>query len=153
MDEAPAGAAQGHVYNGIVEEILGPVRDGVERPGHTAALGGIHGQELALLDDGAGDRVVEDALGQHHLDELAHADLALGVLGAELQRHRQSGPGVWREVVEASLAHLPEAASRHRQGDLQGLVVAGAANVEPDGDDAVVVGRLIFDPEGGANRA
>ena len=66
--------------------------------GHRLAVGGIADEILARLDQRPGDRVGEDALGQHGLEGRAEALLSDGVDGFEADDHRQSGPAVGGEV-------------------------------------------------------
>ena len=80
--------------------------DGVERAGDRAAVVRIGDQPLALLDHRARDRVMEDALRQHDLQQVAGGGLSDGVLGGQLDPHRQAGPGVRRQVVVADLLGL-----------------------------------------------
>ena len=71
--------------------------DGVEGAGHGAAVIGIGDQPLALLDHGAGDRVMEDALGQHE---------------SRRRRWWRSGRGrPWRSAESAPAGRPRDAAS------------------------------------------
>ena len=93
--------------------------------------------------------MMELALGQHRLDGLAVAGLAQRIDRLELDLDRESRPGMGRQIVIARSRRRLEmlAGKRQVEGErlARGVVLAGDDGL--DALDAVIVVRLVFEPQ------
>ena len=128
--------------------------------GHGGRGPGIFCQLPALVDDGAGDRVIEDPFGQGHRHRLALAGLAerIGCDNADLDR--QPGPGMRRQIVITGRLRVFQMQPGERQFELDRLLrrrisrlVARAMNNRLDALHSVIVAGAIIEPQRGARGA
>ena len=146
VDQPPLGRPDGQRHHHVVEIVIRPVVDLAQRADHRKPGGGIEGQLLAQLHQGARHRVVEDPLGQDRARRVALAALAERVARHQADLDRQAGPGVRRQVVEAHALGAREADAG--QGQVQfhrrHAWVVQALNERGDGAQAVVVLGQVF---------
>ena len=155
---SPIGGAQARIEVRLVGiEFVGRDGERIQGDGDPPAAGGIAGRQiLALLDQGARQRIGEDPRRQAEGDGLALADLAGGVARFQMRVHHQPGIGMGSQVIVIGLGHV--FGRRQRQIHHQrrtGAVMRG--HHQPRARYAIIVGgvernlhRLAF---GGAGRS
>ena len=88
--------AQSQIDVAILNELRRLVGQSLQSLQHAPPLARIGRQQTALLDNGAGQRFDEAALGHRHLQGLAAADVPRVILGDERQARAHARPRVRR---------------------------------------------------------
>ena len=115
--------------------------DFLERPNDTCDYRGVWRVELLSdLEDGARNRVIEDALWQHHRKRVAGAGLAARIKRMQADLDRQPSPGVRGHVLDRVTLDQGQTDARRWQLNADRVIAARHALTLAVADDGLHAG-------------